>query len=184
MLDDSEEEDYGTPGSGVPCKSATHYTAPQVDLFIMDPDSFLYNPALLDMPDTASAAALCDVFIYRFLTMLPVLHGPSLRHYITGQGDYLDLDHDDPAVKALSFAVFYAAIVTLQPDECIKQFNVDRQSALRRYRFATELSLAQADLHRSTELTTLQAMMIYLVSHPDECHCCSTLNFITDGIEN
>jgi len=95
--------------------------------------------------------------------MQPILHGPSLRHYLTGQGDYLDLPYDDPALRALSFAVFYATIVTLHPDECMKQFNVDRQSALKRYRFATELALAQADLLRTKELATLQAMMIYLV---------------------
>lgn len=164
MLDDSEEEEYSTPGSGAANKTTTHYAAPQVDLFIMDPDSFVYNPALLDMPDTESATALCDVFIYRFLTLQPILHGPSIRQYLTGQGDYLDLPHDDPAVRALAFAIFYAAITTLQPSECLEQFNVDRQTALTRYRFATELSLAQADLHRTTELTTLQAMMIYLVS--------------------
>jgi len=167
VLDDSEEEDGSTPGTGVSSGGIDHYRAPHVDLFIMDPDSFVYNPALLDMPDTESAAALCDVFIYRFLTMQPVLHGPSIKYFLTGQGNYLDLSLDDPAIRALSFAVFYAAIVTLQPDECVKLFNVDRQSALTRYQFATELSLAQADLHRTTELTTLQAFMIYLVGLPN-----------------
>jgi len=165
VLDDSEEEDVTTPGNGVTHRQTNRYIAPQVDLFIMDPDSFVYNPALLDMPDTHSTAALCDVFLYRFLILQPILHGPSLKHFLTGQGNYLDLSPDDPAIRALSFAVLYAAIVTLQPDECMKQFNVDRQSALTRYHFATELSLAQADLHRTTELTTLQALMIYLVGH-------------------
>jgi len=165
VLDDSEEdEDVTSPASTLDAANSPRH-ASQIDLFLSEPDSFLYNPALLHFPDVESATALCDVFIYRFNTIGPILHGPSLRQYLSGQDQYLEHAADDVGVKALSFAVFYAAIMTLHPEECLAQFNVDKQSALRRYRFACEALLAQADLHRTNELVVLQAFIIYLVSN-------------------
>jgi len=93
------------------------------------------------------------------------LHGPSLKRYLSGHDLYLELSADDVGVKALSFAVFYAAIMTLHPEECLAQFNVEKHSALRRNRFACEVLLAQADLHRTNEIVVLQAFIIYLVGN-------------------
>jgi hypothetical protein len=177
VLDDSEEEeDAITPefhNAG-----AKPLAAAQVDLFLTEPDTFIYNPALLQPPDIDSASALCDVYQYRFASMVPIVHGPALKRYLSGQEEYLDHPHDDSGVKALMFAVFYAAITTLKPHECIEQFNVDRQAALRRYRFATEICLAQSDLHRTTELVVLQAFMIYIVSISSSMGILNTDSFI------
>ena len=167
LYDSEDDEDVASPLSTVEAANSPRHPS-QIDLFLSEPDSFLYNPALLQFPDVESASALCDVFIYRFNAVAPVLHGPSLMRYLSGQDQYLEHSADDIGVKALSFAVFYAAITTLHPEECLAQFNVEKQSALRRNRFACEVLLAQADLHRTNEIVVLQAFIIYLVSNITE----------------
>lgn len=66
-------------------------------------------------------------------------------------------------MQALMFAIYFAAITSLTPDECMIQFGEQKDDLLKRYRFGTEQALAHAELLNSMEMVTLQALVIYLV---------------------
>ena len=69
-------------------------------------------------------------------------------------------------MQALMFAMYFAAITSLAPDECMIQFGENKEDLLKRYRFGTEQALVQAELLNSMEMVTLQALVIYLVCVP------------------
>lgn len=66
-------------------------------------------------------------------------------------------------MQALMFAIYFAAVTSLTPEECIVQFGEHKQELLARYRYGTEQALVQAQLLNSSEMVTLQALVIYLV---------------------
>jgi hypothetical protein len=69
-------------------------------------------------------------------------------------------------LEALKFAIYYAAATTLNAEQCIKQLGEEKSTLLIRYRSSIELALARADFVNTLELSTLQALVIFLVSSP------------------
>lgn len=68
---------------------------------------------------------------------------------------------------ALCFAIYYASVTALSPDEALDVTGEDRKLALQRYKICLEQSLAQADFLDNPTITLLQALAIYTVSSID-----------------
>lgn len=66
-------------------------------------------------------------------------------------------------MQALMFAIYFAAITSLTHEECTLQIGEHKEELLARYRYGTEQALVQAQLLNSSEMVTLQALVIYLV---------------------
>lgn len=66
-------------------------------------------------------------------------------------------------MQALMFAMYFAAVTSVAPEECMAQFGEPKQQLLTKYRYGTEQALVQAQLLTSSEMVTLQALVIYLV---------------------
>ncbi|KAL4723551.1 hypothetical protein ACLX1H_009189 [Fusarium chlamydosporum] len=62
---------------------------------------------------------------------------------------------------ALCFAIYYASVTALNPDEAFDVTGEDRKLALQRYKICLEQSLAQADFLDNPTITLLQALAIY-----------------------
>lgn len=65
--------------------------------------------------------------------------------------------------EALVFAVYYSAVISLEPEKVPELFGMDKESLLNRYRTAVENALANAKFLQSEELTTLQAFVLFIV---------------------
>ncbi len=98
-----------------------------------------------------------------------ILHWPSIHKHLTEGKPYLNYKPQDPAVEALSSAVYYAATSSLTEAQSLSLFAASKVAVIARYRLACETSLARAGLVNTEDMTTLQAYMLFLVS-PD----CST----------
>lgn len=70
----------------------------------------------------------------------------------------------NPTNECLLFAIFYASIASLAADTCVQLFGFGQDELLVRYQHDTEMALRRAELSNNTELFTLQALIIYLVS--------------------
>ena len=66
-------------------------------------------------------------------------------------------------LEALMFAIYFAAITSLTDDEVQARFGEDKAVLLARYHLATQQALVNAGFMRSTEITVLQALLLYLV---------------------
>lgn len=91
-----------------------------------------------------------------------ILHRPSIRKLIGKAAT--NADFLDPTSEALVFAVYFAAVTSMEPEECRDRLGEDHQSALRHYRFATEQALARADLLHAKQLTIVQAAVLFLIA--------------------
>ena len=105
----------------------------------------------------------CDVYLANVDPIFKVLHGPSLRKYLQENRSSLDSSPGRGGLEALRFAIYYAAVTSMEDGECKHRIGEDRKVLLARYRAGTESALTKADFISTVELSTLQAFAIYLV---------------------
>lgn len=145
------------------------------------PSSDLSNPAQLQVnhsgfiiahtvvseepvqPSRHQMHALCDVYLANVDPVFKILHAPTLRKYLQGDEAELPSSPGPRGLVALRFAIFFAAVVSLDDGECKHRMGEDKAVLLARYRAGIELALARADFINTVELSALQALTIYLV---------------------
>ena len=96
---------------------------------------------------------------------MKILHGPSLRRYFVEKNGALECSPGPKGWKALEFAIYFASITSLTPDECSKRLGEEKDVLLPKFRLSTEIALAKADFINTEDMSTLQALLLYLVSH-------------------
>lgn len=116
-----------------------------------------------ELSNVPTTSALCEVFLYRFSPIVKICHGPSIRALMCGQS-YLDYTLGHPACKLLTSAICYGAIETLTDSECRQRFASGKDVLRQNYKASTETLLARADLLTTSDLTVLEAFLIYIVS--------------------
>ena len=128
------------------------------DVLLYGDSSCSVEPSVLASPPRAVMFALLDVFLYRIDPILKVTHAPSLRTLL------FDRPTSGPAPEALKFAVYFTTVCSLDENECLEIIGQEKVETLARFRLATEILLSRADLLSTTDLTVLQAFIIFLVS--------------------
>ncbi|KAI1822925.1 fungal-specific transcription factor domain-containing protein [Xylaria intraflava] len=74
-----------------------------------------------------------------------------------------DMSSITPGVEALMFAIYLAAITSMEAEEVMKNFGAEKPQLISRYRFATEQALARANCVTTSELVVLQAFVLFLI---------------------
>ena len=92
--------------------------------------------------------------------VIKLLHIPHYEVMISQAS--LDLDHMSKPIEVLMFSIYFAVVTTLSNDDCILQLGLEKQDALRKYRFAVEQALARAGFLNTQELVILQALLLFL----------------------
>lgn len=101
-----------------------------------------------------------------------ILHEPTVNAALlgdliaTGKPPPPDLgifDMEPRAKIALTFSMYYAAIISMSNSDCLKFLGEDRESLLFRHRHYVESALNYADFINSMDMVPLQAFTIYLV---------------------
>ena len=124
---------------------------------VVNPPEALPNPTV---------AALLDIYIYRVDSVLKIGHMPALRKLLLSEEREPSDPFDCPSREALKFSICFTAICSLSEIEVRKMFMEKKSSILSRFRLATEVMLSRAGLLATSDLTVLQAFVIYLVSGP------------------
>ncbi|KAG6026649.1 hypothetical protein E4U41_001219 [Claviceps citrina] len=93
--------------------------------------------------------------------LIKVMHVPSADLIMRDarQG----CDKLTPGDEALVFAIYLAAITSLDPDEVQIKFGANKGDLLAQYRFATEQALAKANFLDTSDLAVLRAFILFLV---------------------
>ena len=157
---DSDPADYSQPDVYAPNCFMVGFNIPKVNLRSLHP-----SPVQIE--------AMCSIYIANVDPINKILHKPTLRRFISGAKDHLDSMPGGSKMQALMFAMYFAAITSLTPQECAAQCGEQKQQLLSRYRYGTEQALMQAELLNSMEMVTLQALVIYLVrTHSSFNSCC------------
>ena len=154
ILDDDteEEDDYPSPGSASSA-SANHQS------FI-----FSFSSTILSLrnfhPPPAQIPTYWAIFKTNVDPVIKLLHIPHHGKMISQAS--LDLDHVSKPTEVLMFTIYFAAVTTLSNDDCIVQLGLEKQAALRKYRFAVEQALARAGFLNTQELLVLQSVLLFL----------------------
>lgn len=114
-------------------------------------------------PKPHQVYTFCDAYLANVDPIFKILHGPSLRKYLQENAAELDCSTGRGGLEALRFAIYYAAVTSMDTGECRTRIGEDRTVLLARYRAGTESALAKADFINTVEMSTLQALVIYLV---------------------
>ncbi|KAI0810382.1 fungal-specific transcription factor domain-containing protein [Xylaria sp. FL0064] len=93
---------------------------------------------------------------------LKILHRPTILKSLTDLADSpetaSDLSHE---LTALFFAMYYAAVTSLTPEDCARTLGRPRADLLNLYQAGIEQALVRADYLNNTSLETLQALTLY-----------------------
>lgn len=93
--------------------------------------------------------------------LLKILHRPTIDKTFD---IFIVNPEDHPLSKpfeALFFAMYFAAVTSLSPENCRSLLGEERAILSARYRHFVEIALAKADYLSSSSLETLQALMLY-----------------------
>jgi hypothetical protein len=116
------------------------------------------------------ATQLWHLFVQNVDATIKVLHIP------TDEVNVFTAIHQPDAVSkdtlALVSAVYFAATLTMEPDEAQYILGVDKMTALRTFKKDFQMHLAAVDMLENPTVVMLQALAIYLVcsSHLHYCY--------------
>jgi hypothetical protein len=126
---------------------------------------FGYSSTNVDMqalhPPEQQARHFWEIFKENVDPLVKVLHIPTF------EPTFMDaVQHTDKVGKgleALLFAIFYGAVTSTTPEECLERWGESRHTLLDRYRFGLEQGLARANFLYCDETVVLQAFIIFLI---------------------
>ncbi|KAL3446414.1 hypothetical protein BJX65DRAFT_309113 [Aspergillus insuetus] len=119
-------------------------------------------------PSRPTIALLWEKYLEVVDPLLKVFHTPTVQKLVmraVRARDMLDIGSE-----CLLFVIYYAAVVAMPPEVCLKDFGEARSVLLKRYRTACENLLSRLKLLDSSNMVVLQAFTIYLITgrHDDE----------------
>lgn len=128
---------------------------------LSNPMNFANDLAALH-PSKQAAMQLWRIFAQNVEPAVKVGHTPTTE--ITIYGVINDATKARPDTLALAFSIYFAAAMTLDPDEAHKILGKDKEAGLTMLKTGIEQAFAEADFLSRTNTTLLQALSIYLVS--------------------
>lgn len=117
----------------------------------------------LIQPTSHQIYILCEVYLANVDPVFKVLHAPSLRKYLQEGSEELECSPGRRGLESLKWAIYFSATLSLSDGECQHRLGAPKNSLLSIYRLSTENALAEADFINTVEMSTLQALSIYLV---------------------
>lgn len=107
---------------------------------------------------------LCTVYFQNVDPVFKVLHRPTVQVSISAAADNLNAGPLDAAQEALMFSIYFAATTSMTQEQCQAHLGQDREKLLAQFKYGAETALANAHFLISTELKSLVAFVIYVVS--------------------
>ena len=108
---------------------------------------------------------LWDIFVENVDSLTKVVHIPTLRPAV--QKAASDVGTVPRGFEALMFAIYGAAVMSLNDDKYKRRLGEPRKTLLSRYVTSTEAALSRARFMGTTSVVVLQALVIHLLSVQD-----------------
>ncbi|KAI1416689.1 hypothetical protein F5Y13DRAFT_177688 [Hypoxylon sp. FL1857] len=118
--------------------------------------------------NTKLTAQLCQVYLDQVDPIIKVLHRPSLSKFMLGGQRYLGYEPGHISTTCLSSAVCYSALASMTEEQCQATFGMDRRTLMIEYREACESELERSELLTTSDITILQAFILFLVARRTE----------------
>ncbi|KAI0856708.1 fungal-specific transcription factor domain-containing protein [Xylaria cubensis] len=152
LIDDDDQE---SESSTVGLSPDNH-----ADLFLGVEDAAIDLQEL--QPDLVTVFRLWQLFIDRVNPLTKVLHVPSLQSYVMDAAT--DINKVPLAYQALLFSIYTMAVVSLTSQEVFQLLGMTRDEALNRFTRGAKLALTRSNFLKNYNMTTLQALVLYMLS--------------------
>lgn len=121
------------------------------------------QPSQIYTTSPALVAQLCHIYNRQVDPIVKILHRPTLDAYLVDCKGFLDYDLCDPSPAALRAAVCYAAVASMTEEQSKAVFSCPKLKVLPEFRNTCDVALNRAGLLTTTDMTVLQAFVLYLV---------------------
>ncbi len=154
ILDDptDDEDDYPSPDS-------TSTASANNPGFIFSFNSSVHSLREFH-PSMAQIPMYWEIYKENVDPLVKIFHRPYAEKTVLEASQ--NLDHVSKPLEVMMFAIYFAAVNSVSPEECMTIFAVERQAALKKYRFACEQALARAGFLSTQELVVLQSFTLFL----------------------
>ncbi|KAI1757156.1 fungal-specific transcription factor domain-containing protein [Xylaria castorea] len=143
-------------------------------------------------PSVELSMRLFQLFNDNVLPVVRIFHSPTLIRLFWSA--VVAPDSIDKETEALLFAIYYSAVISIDPDQCANIVGTPRSTIVERYKFAAEQALARANFLNTQSTLLLQAAVLYVsVLRSDDgtravwslialtCHVARSMGFHRDG---
>ncbi|KAI0450904.1 hypothetical protein F5B21DRAFT_489157 [Xylaria acuta] len=111
-------------------------------------------------PSVDLSMRLFQVFNDNVLPVTRIFHSPTLIRLFWSA--VVSPDSVDKETEALLFAIYYSAVISIDPSQCANIVGAPRSVIVERYKFAAEQALARAKLLNTHSTLLLQAAVLYV----------------------
>lgn len=123
-------------------------------------------PERLALTSNVVSSRMCQVYLDQVDPVVKILHRPSLCRLMQHGGKYLEYPDGHPSTLLLSASVCYAAVCSMADHQVNAILQVSKTSAVAELRAACEAALEKSTVLVTTEITVLQAFILYIVRVP------------------
>ncbi|KAK3332778.1 fungal-specific transcription factor domain-containing protein [Cercophora scortea] len=120
-------------------------------------------------PPLSMSVALLQIFRENVVPLVHIFHVPTTtRMYWDAIASLDAVDAVDKNTEALLFAIYYSAVISMEPGQCMATLGVSRVAALEKDRFAVEQAMSRADLLNTQSIILLQGAVLFLTALGNE----------------
>jgi hypothetical protein len=135
-------------------------------------DSLLFGCPMLKSlvsshPTPVQIFLLWQTFLDNVNPLLKLFHAPTVQQSILDAAT--NLENIPQSTEALMFAIYLLSITSLRNNDCERIMGESRPVLFARYSVATQQALINAELLKSSDITVLQAFVLFLVSSSSLC---------------
>ena len=113
-------------------------------------------------PTPVQIFLLWQTYLDNVNPLLKLFHAPTVQQSILDAAS--NLENIPQSTEALMFAIYFMSITSLRNNDCEKIMGESRPVLLARFSNATQQALLNAGLLKSSNMTILQAFVLFLVS--------------------
>ena len=158
--EDSEDDDEQTPSSASQRSGQQNQQPVSHSGFVISRMTIAED---LVHPTHHQVYTFCEIYLANVDPVFKILHAPSVRRFLQGNSPQLDCSPGLSGIEALRFAIYYAAVTSMAEGECKARTGEEKGILLARFRLGIEEGLANADFVNTVDMSTLQALSIFLV---------------------
>ncbi|KAJ5605788.1 C6 transcription factor domain-containing protein [Penicillium lagena] len=112
-------------------------------------------------PTHTQAMILWEIHLENVEPLCKILHIPSTHKMI-------QMASQQPAIvsktdECLLFAIYHFAVFSVTEEECVEKLGQSRATLMQRYHFAARQALANASFLKTTEISVLQSLVLFLL---------------------
>ncbi|TKX23352.1 transcription factor-like protein 15 [Elsinoe australis] len=111
-------------------------------------------------PAPADALVLWSIYVENVDPIGRILHIPSTTKMV--EKACRQTDKIPKADECLLFAIYYFAVFSTTDEDCLQKFGQSQELLMQRYHFATRQALVNASFLKTTEMSIMQSLVLFL----------------------